>query len=67
MKSQGAYPPPAQQPARPGTNPPFKVAKEMFICGIDIPTLFQGDSKAEQISGEIFDDEFMSYMDKTVK
>ena len=39
----------------------------MFMCGINIPTLFQGDSKAKYIAGEIFDDEFMSYMDNTVK
>ena len=39
----------------------------MFICGIYSPTLFQGDSQAKRISGELFDDEFVSCMDKTVK
>ena len=39
----------------------------MFICRIDSPTLFQGDSQAERISREVFDDVFVSCMDKTVK
>ena len=39
----------------------------MFICGINIQTLFQGESQAKQISGKVFDNEFMSCMDNTVK
>ena len=38
----------------------------MFICGIDIPTLFKGDSQVERIYGELFDDDLVSCMDKTV-
>ena len=67
MQSQGENPPPAQHPAMPGANIPFTVANGMFICGINIPTLFQRDSQAKQISGKLFDDDFMSCMDKTVK
>ena len=51
----------------PGANTPLTVANETFICGIDIPTLFQGDSQAERISREVFDDDFVSCIDKTVK
>ena len=67
MQAQGENPPPAQHLARPGANPPFTVANTMCKSGINIPTLFQGDSQAERISGEVFDDEFMACMDKTVK
>ena len=67
MKSQGANPLPTQQPDRPVMNPPFTVVNAMFICGNNLPTLFQGDSQAEWISGDVFDDEFMSCINKTVK
>ena len=56
-----------QHPARPGANPPFTVANVMFICGISSPTIFQGYSQAEQIYGEVFDDDFISCIDNTVK
>ena len=39
----------------------------MFICGINIPTLLQGDSQAERVSGKVFDDDFMPCMIKSVK
>ena len=67
MQEQGENPPTAQHPARPGANPPFTVANVVFICGINIPTLFQGDSQEKRISSELFDDNFMSCMDKIVK
>ena len=67
MQLQGANPSPAQHQARPGANTPFAVANAMFIYGIDSPTLFQRDSQAEQITGEVFDDYFVSCLDKTVK
>ena len=67
IQAQVANPPPAQHPSRSGVNPPFTVANVMFICGINIPTVFQGDSHAERISGKLFDYDFMSCMDKTVK
>ena len=51
----------------PGANPPFMVANMMFICGIDSPTIFQGDSQAKRICGNVFDDDFMSCMYKAGK
>ena len=67
MQAQGSNPSPAQHLARPGKNPLSTVANAMFICGIDSPILFQGDSQAEWIPGKVFDNEFVSYMDKIVK
>ena len=67
MQAQGTNPSSMQHPERPGSNPLFRVANAIFICAIDIPTIFQGDLQFEQISGKIFDDDFMSCMDKTVK
>ena len=67
MQAQGSNPPPQQHPARPGANPPFMIANAMFKCGIDIPTIFQGDSQAKRIDGKVFDDDFVSCMDKRVK
>ena len=57
----------AQHTDRTGANPPFTVANSMFICGIDSPTLFQGDLQAERISGKVFDDDFVLCMDRIVK
>ena len=67
MQEQGANPLPAQHPNRPGANPPFTVANTIFICGIDSPTLNQGDSQADHIDSEVFDDDFVSCMDKKIK
>ena len=67
MQPQGENLPPEKHPDRPGANQPFTVANTMFICGINRPTLFQVDSQSKRISGKLFDDEFMSCMDKTVK
>ena len=67
MHSQGSNPPTEQHPDRPGANPLFTVTNAMFICGIDSPMLFQGDSQAERIAGEVFDDAFLSCVYKTVK
>ena len=67
MHSQGSNPPTEQHPDRPGANPLFKVANMMFRCGIYRPTLFQGDSQADRITGKVFDIKVMSCMDKTVK
>ena len=60
MQAQGENPSPAQHLVRPGANPPFTVANAMFICGIKSPALFQGDSQAEQVSGKVFDHDFVS-------
>ena len=57
MQAQGENLSPAQYLDRPGANPLFMVANTIFICGIDKPTIFQGDSQDERISGEVFDDE----------
>ena len=67
MQAQGANQLPAQHLARPGAKPSFMVPNAIFICGIVIPTLFQVESQAEQIVGKVFDDYFLSYMDKTIK
>ena len=67
MQAQGANLSPAQHLDRPGANPLFTAANAMFICDIDSPTLFQGDSQAKQIAREVFNDDFVSWMDKIVK
>ena len=67
MQVQGENPPPTKHQSRPSTNIPFTVADAIFICRISIPALFRGDSQAERISGKVFDDDFMSCMDNTVK
>ena len=67
MQAQGENTSPAQHPARPGTNPLFTVRNATFLCGISSSTLLQGDSKAKRIVGKVFDDDFMSCMDKPVK
>ena len=67
MQAKGANSSPAQNLDRPSVNPPSTVANAMFICGINSPTIFQGDPQAERISEEIFDDDFMSCMNKTFK
>ena len=67
MQAQGSNSPPSQHPDMPGENPPFTVANAMFICGINSQKIFQGDSQAEQISSEVFDDDFMSCRAKIVK
>ena len=51
--------------AAPGANPTFMLAKSMFDCGITDAALFDSDTKAKSISTKIFDDDFMSCMDKT--
>ena len=56
-----------QHLARSGANPIFTVGNVTFVCGISSPTLLQGDSRAKHIYGEVFDDDFISCMDKTVQ
>ena len=67
MRAQETNPYPAQYSARPGANPPFKVAIVMFIFGNDSAPLFQEDSQAKKVASELFDDDFVSCMDKNVK
>ena len=67
MQAQGANTPLAQHLATPGTNPSFTDTNTMFICGINSPTVFQGDSQTKWVYGKLFDDDFISYMDKKVK
>ena len=67
MQAQGAKSYPEQHPTTPGANLRFTVANGMFTCGIDIPTIFKGESQAKRISGEVFDDDFVSCMDKQLK
>ena len=52
-------------PAAPGPNPPFTVANNIFICGVDSPMLFNTSTQAQRIAEELFDDDFSSCMDKT--
>ena len=48
-----------------GANTPFTLANAMFGCGITDAVLFDGDTKASRITTELFDEDFMSFMDKT--
>ena len=67
MQTKVANLPPAQHLARPGANPFLMVSNMMFMCGVNTPMIFQRDSQAKQITGEVFDCDFMSCMDNTVK
>ena len=67
MQGQGENPSPAQHPAMPSANPPFRFANAMLICGIYSPNCFQRDSQDKRITGKVFDDDFVSCMDKTIK
>ena len=67
MQVQGANKPPVQHLARPSANTLFMAGNATYICGINSSTLLQRDSQAERIAGEVFNDEFMSCMDKAVK
>ena len=49
----------------PGANPPFKLANDIFDCGITDAALFDGDTKASRIATELLDNDFTSCMDKT--
>ena len=48
---------------RPGVNQPFIDANVILLCGINSPTLFNGDAQAKQIVVEVFDDDFISCME----
>ena len=58
---------PAPHPAAPLGAPPYTVANAIFICGVNNRVLFNGTTQAERIVGEIFDDDFESCIDKTMK
>lgn len=45
----------------------YTVYNAIILCGVIDPTYFNGSTKAERIAIEIFDDEFQSCIDKTVK
>ena len=45
----------------------YTVYNAIMLCGVIDPTYFNGTTKAERIATEIFDDDFQSCMDKTVK
>jgi hypothetical protein len=47
--------------------PQYTVYNAIMLCGVIDPTYFNGTTKAERIATEIFDDDFQSCMDKTVK
>ena len=49
----------------PGANPPFTLANALCDYSITDAVLFDGDTKASRIATELFDDNFMSCMDKT--
>ena len=44
---------------------PFTVFNAMVACGIDNNTMFNGATACERIATEIFDDDFLSCLDKT--
>ena len=50
-----------------GVEPPFTVENTIFDCGVMYIALFNGVTKAERMNAEIFDDEFLSYMENTYK
>ena len=62
-----AQAPPPFHPAIPGVNTPFTVVNAIFDCGVTDVALFNGDTKVDRMAAELFDDEFLSCMDKTYK
>ena len=50
----------------PAVLPPlFDVHDAMVLCGVDDTVLFAGSTAAQRLATEMFDDEFISTMDKT--
>ena len=45
----------------------FTVHEAMTACGVDDVALFNGFTQAQRLAFEIFDNEFISYMDKTLE
>ena len=43
------------------------VEDAIILCGVNDTTSFNGDTKAERIADDVFDDDFQSCMDKTIK
>ena len=50
-----------------GVNPPFTIANAIFDCGVTDGALFNSNTKADRISDELFDDDFLSCMENTYK
>ena len=62
MASQAPQP---FHPEIPGVNPLFTVTNKIFDCGITDGVLFNCDKKSDRKASELFDDAFLSYMEKT--
>ena len=45
--------------------PPFTVTDAMVLCGVPNATMFNGNTQAQRIAEDVFDDDFQSTMDKT--
>ena len=43
------------------------VEDAIILCGVNDSTAFNGATKAERIADDVFDDDFQSCMDKTIK
>ena len=43
------------------------VQDAIILCGVNDATVFNGSTKAERIADDVFDDDFQSCMDKTIK
>ena len=48
-----------------GVNLPFTVANAVFYCGVMEGALFKDNTKSDRMSAELFDDDFLSCMEKT--
>ena len=47
-----------------GIKPPFTVANAIYYGGVTDSASFNGDTKADRMDNEIFDEEFSSCKDK---
>ena len=45
----------------------FTVYDAMVTCGVDTTVTFNGSNKAQRIATDIFDDDFHTCIDKTIK
>ena len=54
-------------PVKPAADPPNTVSNTIFDCNIADGASFIGDTKADRMAAELFDNDFYSYMDKIYK
>ena len=52
---------------RAGVKPHFTIVNAIFDCGVTDDALFNGDTKSDKMATGLFNDDFLSCMDKNYK